>query len=257
MWLLVIEAPADAAVAARAAAATQLAPADLRYRLQGTLPRVLMSSADGERLAAVAEQLEPLGFVTVVCDPRLAPTDAERVLARALRLQPDACIAIDGAGAEHQLPWAALEVVQRGVRVNRQITKEKKVERKFDATRAVLSSGLILTRKEEKEVVRTSETSEPFALLQRKDGEPDIILYERRIDYRFLGRDMQPSSRANLEQAIRQVRAAAPSAFYDDRVARAGFVGGLPALSGPADAVDQGLFAVALALRRRKPPGAS
>jgi hypothetical protein len=251
MWLLVIEAPADPALAARAAAVTRLAAADLRHRLQGTLPRVLLSSADGEQLATVAEQLEPLGFVTVVCDPRLAPTDAERVLARALRLQPDACVAIDGAGAEHECPWAALEAIQRGVRVSRQTTKEKKVERKFDATRAVLSSGLILTRKEEKEIVRTTEAFEPFALLQRRDGEPDVILYERRIDYRFLGGEMQPSSRANLEQTVRQLRAAAPSALYDDRVARPGFVGALPASSGATDPVDQGLFAVSLALRRR------
>ncbi|HET6148956.1 MAG TPA: hypothetical protein VFH68_15570 [Polyangia bacterium] len=252
MWLLVIEAPADPALAARAAAATQLAAADLRYRLQGTLPRVLMSAADGERLTQVAERLEPLGFVTVVCDPRLAPTDAERLVARALRLQRDALVAVDGAGGEHQCPWSAVGVIQRGVRVSRQTTKEKTVEHKFDVTRAVLSSGLILTRKETKEVVRVSEASEPFALLQRNDGEPDIILYERRIDYRFLGGDMQPSSRANLETAIRRVRAAAPAAVHDDRVARPGFVGGLPALSGPADPVDQGLFAVSLALRRRE-----
>lgn len=252
MWLLVIESPANPAVAALAGAVTQLAAADLRHRLQGTLPRVLMSHVDGERLAAIGERLEPLGFVTVVCDPRLAPTDADRVLARTLRLQGDACVAIDGAGGEHECPWSALEVVQRGARVSRQISKEKKVERKFDVTRAVLSSGLILTRKEEKEIVRTTESSEPFALLQRNDGEPDIILYERRIDYRFLGREMQPSSRANLEQAVRQIRAAAPAVFHDDRVARPGFVGGLGALSGPADPVDQGLFAVSLALRRRK-----
>jgi len=252
MWLQVIKVPSDPALAARAAAVTQLAAADLRHRLQGTLPRVLMLAADGERLAQISERLEPLGFVTVVCDPRLAPTDAERVVARGLRLQRDACIAVDGTGAEHQCPWPALAVVQRGVRVSRQTTREKTVERKFDVTRAVLSSGLILTRKEEKEVVRTTEASEPFALLQRNDGEPDIILYERRIDYRFLGGDMQPSSRANLETAVRRLRAAAPAAVYDDRVARPGFVGGLPAFSGAADPVDQGLFAVSLALRRRE-----
>jgi len=173
------------------------------------------------------------------------------LLARGLRLEPDRLVVLDGAGGEHPVSWHAIEVIQRGVRVTSLATKEKIVERKFDVARAVLSSGLILTRKEEREVVRTSEASEPFALLQRNDGEPDIILYERRMDYRSLAGDMQPSSRANLELVVRRVRAGAPAATHDDRVARPGFVGALPAPSGPADRVDLGLYAVALALRRR------
>jgi hypothetical protein len=250
MWLLVMKAPPDAGARAAAGAVTQLSAADLRYRLQGTLPRVLLSHADGDQLAAVAERLEPLGFLTLVCDPRLAPTDADRLVARGLRVQPDGWIVLDGAGAEHPCSWDAIEMIQRAVRVTTQITKEKTVERKFDVTRAVLSSGLLLTRKEEKVIVRTTEAAEPFALVQRNDGESDIILYERRIDYRFLGGDMQPSSRPNLEMTVRRLRAAAPGAAYDERVARPGFLAGLTASSGPADPVDLGLFAVALALRQ-------
>ena len=249
MFLVVVKAPADPSATARAAAVTALSAADLGHRLRGTLPRVLLSSAAPERLAELGGRLDELGFATVVCDPRLAPGDADRVVARALRLEADRAVAIDGAGAEHDCPWRALETIQRGVRVTTQTTKEKTVERKFDVTRAVLSSGLILTRKEVKETVRKAETSEPFALVQRNDGEPDVILYERRIDYRFLGRDMQPSSRANLELLVGRLRAAAPAATYDQRAARPGFVSALPA--SPADGVDLALYLVALALRRQ------
>jgi hypothetical protein len=250
MWLLVVKAPADPGAAARAVAATGLSAADLRFRLQGTLPRVLLSHVDGDRLVAIGETLEAFGFATVVCDPRLAPTDVDRVAARALRLESDGLVAVDGGGTEHDCPWSAIETIQRGVRVTTLTTREKKVERKFDVGRAVLSSGLILTRKEEREIVRKTETTEPFALVQRSDGAPDIILYERRIDYRFLGRDMQPSSRPNLELAVRRVRAAAPGATYDDRVVRPGFMSALPAAGGASDPVDVALFTVSLALRR-------
>jgi hypothetical protein len=254
MFLVVVKVPADPGGTARAVAATALSAADLGHRLRGTLPRVLMTGADGQRLAEVGERLEGLGFATVVCDPRLAPTDADRVVARALRFEVEGCVAVDGAGAEHDCPWAAVETIQRGVRVTIRTTKEKTVEHKFDVGRAVLSSGLILTRKEVKETVRKDEASEPFALVQRNDGEPDLILYERRIDYRFLGRDMQPSSRGNLEQVVGRLRAAAPAATYDDRVARPGFVSALPAT--PADSVDVALHLVALALRRQAHVGA-
>jgi hypothetical protein len=249
MWLLVVQAPADATALARAATVTGLAAADLRYRLQGTLPRALLTAADGDQLALVSQRLDALGFVTLVCDPRLAPTDGDRVLGRGLRIEPEQLVVVDGAGGEQEVPWGALDVIQRGVRVTTLATKEKIVERKFDVTRAVLSTGLILTRKEEREVVRTSEASEPFALLQRNDGEQDIILYERRIDYRSLGREMQPSSHANLELVVRRMRAAAPAATHDDRVARPGFIGALPAPSGPADRVDLGLYVVSLSLQ--------
>jgi hypothetical protein len=248
MLLVTFAASMEGALVARAAAAAGLSVADVRYRLQGTMPRVLMSDADGERLSAIAAQLDGIGFESVICDPRVAPTDAERVIAQSLRLEAGGFVAIDAGGAEHDCAWAALEAIQRAVRVITQTTREKSTQRKFDVTRAVLSSGLILTRKEETEIVRKTETSEPFALLQRSDGQPDIVLYERRMNYRFLGLEMQPASRGNLETVVRRLRAAAPAAIYDERLARPGFISGLPTTS--TDPVDLGLHLVALALRR-------
>jgi hypothetical protein len=247
MLLVAIAGSADPAATARVAAITGLSVADVRHRLQGMLPRVLMSDADGERLAAIGAQLDEIGFTTLTCDPRSVPTDADRVLAKTLRWEGDGFVAIDGAGDQHACAWAAVEVIQRAVRATTHTTKQKIVERKFDVSRAVLSSGLILTRKEEREVVHKTETTEPFALVQRSDGEPDILLYERQMNYRFLAGDMQPASRANLESVVRRLRAAAPTVVYDDRVARPGFTSGLPATS--ADPVDLGLHLVGMALR--------
>ena len=248
MFLVVVRALVEATAGAQAAKVTGLSAADLRHRLQGALPRVLMSDADGDRLAAISDRLDELGFITLVCDPRLAPTDADRVLAKSFRIEPDQLIVIDGGGGEHDLPWTAIEAIQRGTRTHTQKIEEKSVTHKFDATRAVLSGGLILTRKEEKVTVRQTETAEPFALVQRGDGEPDVMLYERRMDYRALGRDMQPSSRANLEALVKRIRAAAPAAIYDERVARPGFLTALP--SSSVDPVDLALHLVSLALRR-------
>jgi hypothetical protein len=247
MLLVAIEIPADPRAPERAAAITGLSLADVRNRLQGTLPRVLLSDADAERVSELSAQLHGLGFVTVACDPRAAPSDGERVVARSLRLESDVLVAVDGTGAEHACAWTALGSIQRGARVTTQVTKETTTQRKFDVGRALLSGGLLLTRQEKKVTERRTETPEPFALAQRDDGEPDIILYERRIDYRFLGREMQSASRGNLELLVRRLRAAAPAALFDDRVARPGFVRSLPAT--PADPIDLALFLVTLALR--------
>jgi len=247
MLLVAVQAPPPSAPMARAAAAAGLTAADLGNRLRGTLPRVLLSDADGDHLRAIGAELEPLGFQTVVCDARAAPTDAERVVARTLRLEPRALVAVDGAGGEHECPWSMVEAIQRGVRVTTGVEKTTTTETKLDVGRALLSGGLILTRKEKKVTERKTETSELFALVQRGDGEPDVILYERRMDYRFLGRDMQPASRGNLELLVQRLRAAAPRAAFDDRAARPGFVSALPA--APVDSADLALFLITLARR--------
>ena len=102
------------------------------------------------------------------------------------------------------------------------------------------------TKTTEKTSIKTSQNVEAFLLVQRNDGEPDLMLYERRIDYSTLGVEMQPASRGNLETVWTKLKAMAP-ALVDDRVSRPGFVSGLPTTAN--DQVDLALFLVALARR--------
>ena len=126
-------------------------------------------------------------------------------------------------------------------------------ERRFAPVKALLSGGLLLTKKVERTAVKTSEHPEWFVLVQRNDGGPDIIIYERRIDYRFLGAEMLPSSRGNLELVFARLRALAPGVATDDRVGQPGFVAGLPACR--ADPVDLALVLVALARLKERAAG--
>jgi hypothetical protein len=124
----------------------------------------------------------------------------------------------------------------------------KSSERKLDMGKAILTGGLALTSKVEKTTTKRQESRESMLLVQRSDGEPDLIVYERRLDYRFLGSDKQPASHANLELTLQRLRALAPGAPLDDRVARPGFVMGLPLTQ--ADPLDLALFLVSLARTR-------
>jgi hypothetical protein len=96
----------------------------------------------------------------------------------------------------------------------------------------------------------TNETREAFLLVQRGDGAGDLMLYERRLDYRFLGAEMQPSSHANFDRLVTRVRAFCPAVPVDERVAQPSFVNGLPATSG--DSTDLALYLVALASARQR-----
>jgi hypothetical protein len=238
--------PERADVRALAAKATGLPLADLNRRLAGTLPRVLFPGLGAESTPAMVEALEALGFAVLVCDPAAVPADGERVIARRIEFEGGAFVAVDSRGLAHRCPPGAIALLQRGIRVSTSSEKVTTSERRLDVGRIVMSGGLMLTKKIEKTSVKTTESAEPFLLVQRGDGEPDLMLYERRIDYRSLGAEMQPASRGNLELLWTKLKAMAPT-LVDDRVARPGFVTGLPATA--ADPVDLALFLVALARR--------
>jgi len=237
--------------AARAARALGMPPAEMAMKLRGVLPRVVLADGDDARVTAAAEALEELGFAAVACDPAAAPGDAERVVARKVEVGREGLVVWDGGGEEQVCPGRAVALVVRGIRTRATVEKVTTSERRFSPERAVLSGGLLLTKTTKKTEVKRREEAEPFLLIHRADGEPDMMLYERQIDYRALGAAMQPSSAANLAHVESRLRALAPRAGFDDRAARPGFVTALPATS--AEPVDLALFLVLLAHARGCP----
>jgi hypothetical protein len=248
MLIVVAKASQGSAVQKKAADMSGMVLADFSRRLMGIMPRVLLPAAPAERVDEIVSGLESLGFVAFACDPSAVPSDDDRLVVRGMEVRADGVTFFDGQGQGHVCPKGALAVIQRGVRVNTSSEKVETTERKLDVGKAVLSGGLMLTSKVKKESVRTQESREGFLLVARNDGEPDAIIHERRLDYRFLGTDKQPSSFANLERTLAHLRTLAPAVPVDDRLMRPGFVTGLPLAS--ADPVDLGLFLVSLARTR-------
>ena len=237
------------------ATALGLSAADVRMRLSGVLPRVVLNEPDADALSDAAAALQRLGIATVTCDPRMAPTDDERVIGRRVAVDGDVLQIWDAADTCHEIPRDALALLQRGIRATTEHKTVTTTQRKFDAGRALLSGGLLLTKSSTLTSTTATETRELFLLLQRADGGSDLVLYERRLDYRFLGGDMQPASRANFDRLVSRIRAFCPRAPFDERVAQAGFVSALPATS--ADPTDLGLYLVALAVGGSAVPSVS
>ena len=248
MLLVIAHAPKDPLVQTQGARLAGLPPADLSRRLAGTLPRVVMAAAPVDQIGSMVAGFESLGFAAYSCDPAAAPGDDDRLLVRGIEMEPGALAFLDEQGRRHACATAAISLIQRGVRVTTTSETVTTNERRLDMGKAILTGGLMLTSKVQKKSVRTEETREPFLLLQRNDGQPDAIIYERRVDYRFLGAEKQPASHANLERTLARLRALAPTAPVDDRVAKPGFVSGLPLTS--CDPVDLALYLVTLARTR-------
>jgi hypothetical protein len=246
--LVIANAPHDPLARTRGARLADLPPADFSRRLAGTLPRVLLAAAPVDQVGALVHGFASLGFVAFSCDPAAAPSDDDRLLVRGIEVEAGALAFLDGQGNRHAYEGSAVSLFQRGVRVTTTSETVTTNERRLDVGKAVLTGGLMVTSKVQKQSVRTEEAREAFLLLQRNDGQPDAVIYERRVDYRFLAADKQPASHANLERTLARLRALAPDTPVDDRVARPGFVSGLPLTS--CDPVDLGLYLVTLARTR-------
>jgi hypothetical protein len=248
MFLAVLRVPDVPDAHDRAATAVGMARADARQRLAGVGPRVLAVSTDAAALEEAARRLEAAGFRAIVFDPLTAPGDDDRIVARTLDLGPDALVVVTGVGdgQRHEVLWSALELVQRGTRSSLRRETVTTKQRQLSLGRTLLAGGLPLTRKVERTETVTRGSDEPFALLHRADGGDDVMLYERRLDYRFLAGRLEPASRANLDRTLEMIRARA-RVPEDDRVAQPGFVAGLPASA--ADPVDVALHLVRLARR--------
>lgn len=246
MFVVVGRLSEQAEAVSRAAQLGGLARADATRLLAGTLPRILLrNTPEGEALAAA---LASEGFVAWAAEPATVPTDEARVVVRNLTWEPGGFRVQDAKGGSHACPAAAVRLLQRGARTHTSTQVLKTKETRFNLGRAVLSGGLLLTKSVEKVQETTTHAKEPFLLVQRGDGQPDLMVYEHRMHYQCLGAEMRPATLANLGLLAARFQALCPQAPLDDRVGRPGFVAGLPHL--PVDPVDLGLYLVSEARRR-------
>lgn len=246
MLLLIVALPPGTEEEAHRLAASLcgLSAAEVRLRLGGVLPRSLLSDSDGERVAELRRRLDGAGFLTAACAPELVPSDEDRLVARRLEAAPEGLVAYDRGDARELVPRGALRLIQRGLRSTVTSSTQKVTEKKLSLGLAALTGGLVSSRTVERTVTQERESREAFLLLHRSDG-PDVILYERGLDYRFLGASMGPASAANLAATLDWLRAQAPAVPIEDRLLRPGFLRGLPQTA--ADPVDLALHALLLA----------
>ncbi|GLH69341.1 hypothetical protein GETHPA_08740 [Geothrix rubra] len=246
MFVAVASLPTDPDGVRRAADIAGIAQVDAARLLAGTPPRVLVrATQDGAR---IVEALAAAGFTAFVGEVAAIQGDKDRVVARNLECASEGFVAVDGRGQRHECPAASIAAFLRGHRTMETSELVKTTERKLDLGKALLTSGLAITKKVETTLERRTSSREPFILVQRNDGLPGIMLYEGRLNYQCLGPALQPSRSANFTALLARLRALAAGAPVDDRITRPGFLAGLPVLS--VDPADLAVFLVSEARAR-------
>jgi hypothetical protein len=246
MFIAIARVPSAPAFLQQASRVSGLPLPDVTRALAGTLPRVLVRAA--EEADRQLRELEAAGFVAFAGDGATVPTDRDRVVARDLELSPEGITALDAQGQRHPCPVSAVTALIRGVRRVEMIDVQTSTQHKLALGKALITGGLAVTKKVTTTTERTTEEKEAFLLLLRGDGQPAIMLHERRLNYRCLGTALQPSTFGNFTVLLARLRALAPAAVLDDRIIRPGFLTGLPPLA--EDPADLAIFLVTEALAR-------
>jgi hypothetical protein len=250
MFVAVVDLPLDPAALQNAATLCGLALVEVTVRCSGALPRVLVRHASEGEARRIVTGLEVLGFRAFAAEARQVPTDANRVVARALEWTDSGFAVTDARGVRHDCLFTTLELFQVGQRTTTHSEVITSTERKFSMGRAVMTGGLSFSKKVATVSTAVTSNRESFILVSRAEPEPAIILYEFRLNFQCLGDAIQHTRHGNLKAVLARLRTLAPVPV-DERTTQMAFLRGLPQLG--VDEVDLGLFLVRASLRPARP----
>lgn len=208
----------DAAVSALVSVAG-MTVAEARMRLAPE-PPALLARLPADRAAALVEALGRTGLVALAIDEDV-PAESDRFQARSFGFDDGGASFTDRTGATLSLSWDAVRLVLRGLRTARTTTEHTETKRTVSVGRAVLTGGLVMTRKTTSTVRSSQEDSDQFVLVHGDGGER-VILAEAMVEFSGLGPLLQPSRTANMGVIAEELKRRAPRAFHDDRLIRLG-----------------------------------
>ncbi len=189
---------------------------ELKLTLGAGFPAVVMATVDEPRATNAMEAIRRQGHVAVTCDRRTIVPSSAMTSLRDFQLEPTG-IASSAASGE-RLPYADVLAMLRASHRSTSTSTEEVKERKLRPGMAIMTGGLIMSKKTTREVTTRTETREQVLYLFRKSGAPPWILRERGARYMGLLADLRPTSLENFGTTIRRLQELAPTAFYDERL---------------------------------------
>lgn len=90
-------------------------------------------------------------------------------------------------------------------------------ERKLSIGRAIMTSGLVMTKNTRHTVQTTEENRERFLNIYSRDRKT-FVFHENALQYDALGKALQPSRSANFSHVVKELKRRCPEAVFDDRL---------------------------------------
>jgi len=189
--------------------------AAFRLRVAGKIPVVVGAYGLPSDAEAVSRKLTSAGFKTVVMDRNERKSLGEPFSARTFSFEDQLLRVASRKKEEITVEYGKVDLIiyGRGITSETETIIEK--SRKLSLGRAVMTSGLMMTKKEEKHRENVTEESEGFIYLY--DSEKAVIVFrENEVDYSSLGGAMKPTRFANIAFIAGELKRRCGNASYDD-----------------------------------------
>jgi len=192
-------------------------PYEARLAVSGALPSIVLTTSDRARAEELAAKLRARGQGAVLADTDEVVAHDRMVSMRRFALDAEGLRSPDDAAA---LPFVDVLCLLRAMHRTTTNTIAETTERKINVPAAVISGGLIATKVVRKESTVAVEQREQVLYVFRRSGATPWILPASTSQYVALGADLASTTHENFATTIRLLRAAAPGAFYDERLLR-------------------------------------
>jgi len=188
-----------------------------RLRSPGSGPFTVGVFADQARAAQTEEKLRSAGFSAVVLTDEEITAERLPLIARKFVLAEHELSVVTEAGQSLHIAYQNVLIILRGIGIVIGTTTETVKTRTLSLGRAVMSSGLMLTKTTKTvQEVATQERAAFFNLYSRDN--PVIVFRENALVYDSLGPALQPSRALNFNYLIAELRRLSPDAQYDERL---------------------------------------
>jgi hypothetical protein len=189
----------------------------VRVRVPGKGPLVVAAYGEKNTASERAEKLAACGFRTIVLGQDEIETDETRTIVRKFLFDNSELEIEARTGDSVRIEYSRIDIIIRGTRIAKHMETETVKSRKFDAGRAILSSGLITTKSVKVTQQNTTELREGFIHLYPGNRHP-LVFIESALLYDSLGPALQPTRAANFAFVLAELRRRCTGAIYDDRL---------------------------------------
>lgn len=223
---------------------------EARPRLIGNGPAVVASFADKEMAVALAKRLNQVGFATLVVDAAAVRSRAGHFVVRRFQFNKWSLLIETSGGQQEEIPYEEIQLLLPGTSIAGTSETITITERKFSIGKTLISGGIPMTSKVERQEEVTKEERGKILYLYAAKRMP-IVFSQNGMSYDGFGPAMKLSRELNFAYLLSELRRFCPGAAYDDRLLnRAGQVRLLGPSLNPETNLDLAADILARSLRK-------
>lgn len=228
---------------------------EMRQRMIGGGPAVVASFADPQQARTLSAKLNQSGVATLIIDADAVRSKTGRFVVRRFELKEWSLRIEANDGQCAEIAYGDIDLLLPGTRILGQSETITVTERKFSLGRTILSGGIPLTKKVERQEEVNTEERENVLYLYAGER-PPVVFSQSGMVYDGLGAAMKMSREMNFAYLTSELRRICLAAGFDDRLLkRLGQVRLLGPAQNPETNLDLAFEILARSLRRGRITG--